>query len=244
MRLVLFGAPAIDGTALPFERRSQLLAFLALKRGWVGRAELAALLWPELDPKLAFTNLRKTLFRLSSASWAPALASEGGALRLDIDTDVAQFEAAVRGDRVGEALALRTAELLQGFDDDANNAWSAWLSFERERLRTLWRDAALARLGGDVDASEGIDLSARLLEADPLDEAALTAQMTWLARSGQGARARLIAISRRACNASSASPRPPLWRRRRRRSPRRSPRRPRKRRWTTASSAAPSNCGA
>jgi predicted ATPase len=156
----------------------------------VGRAELAALLWPDLAQKLASTNLRKTLFRLASAPWAPQVANEGGALRVDLDTDVAQFESAVRGERAAEALALRTGELLAGFEDDANRAWSSWLSFERERLRTLWRDAALARLAGDIDASAGIELSARLLEADPLDEAALAAHMTWLGRSGQGARAR------------------------------------------------------
>ena len=39
-------------------------------------------------------------------------------------------------------------------------------------------------------SAEGIDLSARLLDADPLDEAALRAHMSWLARGGQSARAR------------------------------------------------------
>ena len=67
LRLQLFGAPALvaDGAAaaLPFERRSQLLAYLALKRAWVGRAELAALLWPEQQTHLAYANLRKTQVR-------------------------------------------------------------------------------------------------------------------------------------------------------------------------------------
>src|SRR5258708_27548590 len=56
VRLILFGSPTIayDGEtlALPFERRNQPLAFLALKRSWVGRAELAAMLWPEQEDKL------------------------------------------------------------------------------------------------------------------------------------------------------------------------------------------------
>ena len=55
--LTLFGAPAVategETTALPFERRGQLVAYLAMKPGWVGRAELAALLWPDLASKLA-----------------------------------------------------------------------------------------------------------------------------------------------------------------------------------------------
>jgi DNA-binding SARP family transcriptional activator len=48
VRLSFFGVPSIslDGAVqpLPFERRTQLLAHLALRRGWVTRDELAALL--------------------------------------------------------------------------------------------------------------------------------------------------------------------------------------------------------
>ncbi len=194
--LTLFGAPAVpvDGAsaALPFERRGQLVAYLAMKRGWVGRAELAALLWPDLASKLAYTNLRKTLFRLQGAAWSPAIVSEGGALRLTIDTDVAAFEQALADGRLADAIALRAGEFLTGFDDDANEAWSNWLSFERERLRVAWRGAVLARLEEEIDAAEGIDLSGRLLVSDPLDEAALRAHLAWLARAGQSARARQV----------------------------------------------------
>ena len=100
------------------------------------------------------------------------------------------FESALREQRLADALPMRRGELLAGFDDDQSEAWSSWLSFERDRLRLAWRDAALNRLAGDIDAAEGIDLSARLLDADPLDEAALRAHMSWLARGGQSARAR------------------------------------------------------
>ena len=89
-----------------------------------------------------------------------------------------------------DALPLRRGELLAGFDDDQSEGWSSWLCFERDRLRLAWRDAALDRLAGDSDTAEAIDLSARLLDADPLDEAALRAHMSWLARGGQSARAR------------------------------------------------------
>ena len=65
--------------ALAPERRTQLLAFLALRRAWVGRAEIAAMLWPEQEAKLAYSNLRKTLFRLQSTPWAGAMEVQGGA---------------------------------------------------------------------------------------------------------------------------------------------------------------------
>jgi predicted ATPase/DNA-binding SARP family transcriptional activator len=195
--LHLFGAPTIDlgdGTppiALPFERRSQLLVLLAVKRAWVGRAELAAMLWPDQADKLAFTNLRKTLFRLQGVAWGAALESQGHSLRVLARTDVHEVEQALSDGRVAEALALVRGPLLAGFDDDASEAWTGWLQFERNRLQTAWRSAALAHLDReDTPPHEGIALSARLLEADPLDEAALRHHLTLLARSGQAARAR------------------------------------------------------
>jgi predicted ATPase/DNA-binding SARP family transcriptional activator len=194
VRLSLFGSPTIEyggesGT-LPFERRSQLAVFLALKRSWIGRAELAAMLWPDQAPKLAYTNLRKTLFRLQSWPWADQIDGRDGALRFEVDTDVAAFESALREHRLADALSLRRGEFLAGFDDDDNEAWTSWIGFERERLRSAWRGAALERLAQDIDANEGIELSTRLLEADPLDEAALKAHMAWLSRDGRSAQAR------------------------------------------------------
>lgn len=196
VRLFLFGSPTVEvggeSLALPFERRNQLLVFLALKRAWVGRAELAALLWPEQESKLAYTNLRKTLHRVQSLRWASGIESQGGALRFEAATDVFAFDSALGEQRLADALPLRRGELLAGFDDDQSEAWSSWLSFERDRLRLAWRDAALTRLAVDIDTAEGIDLSTRLLDADPLDEAALRARMSWLARGGQSARARQV----------------------------------------------------
>lgn len=194
VRLQLLGPPQIEfgGTtsALPFERRHQLFVLLALRRSWVGRAELAALFWPEQDGRLAFANLRKTLFRLQSLPWSVELEVQGSALRLVAETDVAAFDAALLDHRVDDALRLCQGDLLEGFDDGTSAAWSAWLVFERERIRGALRGAAHTRLADETDPADAIALSAWLLDTDPLDEAALQAHMTWLARSGQGARAR------------------------------------------------------
>lgn len=193
-RLLLLGSPAVlhagASQALPFERRSQLAVLLALRQGWVPRAELAALLWPEQPASLAFTNLRKALFRLQALPWATGIETQGNALRFQAATDVQGFEAALREQQLPEALAAYRGELLAGFDDGQSEAWSQWLRFERERLRVAWRSAALAHLAVEADGAEAVALSARLLEADPLDEAALGAHMAALARSGQGVSAR------------------------------------------------------
>ena len=193
VRLLLFGSPTVEyggeSLALPFERRNQLLVFLALKRAWVGRAELAALLWPEQENKLAYTNLRKTLHRLQSLPWARGIESQGGALRFEAETDVFGFDSALREQRLADALPMRRGEFLAGFDDDQSEAWSSWLSFERDRLRLAWRDAALSRLARHRyrRSDRSVGAAAR---RDPLDEAALRAHMSWLARGGQSARAR------------------------------------------------------
>ena len=195
-RLQLFGVPTLEHGgqtwALPFERRSQLLALLALKRGWVGRAEVAALLWPDQDNKLAYTNLRKTLHRLAQLPWGALVQTQGGALRFDGETDVAAFEAAVAAQDGAAALAQHAGELLKGFDDDANEAWSQWLGYERERQRVTWRSVALAWLASEVPGPAAVALSAQLLEADPLDEAAMTLHVGWLQSTGQAPAARQV----------------------------------------------------
>lgn len=195
VRLNLFGSPTVEqagsSLALPFERRTQLVVLLALRRQWVPRAEVAAMLWPEQASSLAYANLRKTLFRLPSLPWPAAVRPQGTALRLDINTDVALFEAALDEQRPGEALALYRGELLAGFDDGQSEAWTRWVAFERDRLRAAWRGAALAQLADAMlEPAQAIALSARLLEADPLDEAALQHHMGALARDGQAGAAR------------------------------------------------------
>jgi predicted ATPase/DNA-binding SARP family transcriptional activator len=194
VRLHLFGPPRIEYEGEPvlltFERRSQLLVLLALKRGWVGRADIAHMLWPEQEDKLAFANLRKILFRLNALPWGAHIEVQDGAVRFGAETDVFAFESALREGRVDEALPLYSGHFLEGFDRDGSEAWMGWLGFERERLQVAWRNAALDRLDGEMEAGAAVDLSTRLLQADPLDEAALRAHMAWLARAGQAARAR------------------------------------------------------
>lgn len=195
VRLNLFASPTVEWEGstlvLPFERRTQLVVLLALRRQWVPRAEVAAMLWPEQETRLAFANLRKTLFRMSSLPWGAALESQGTALRFEVATDVAVFESALREQRSGEALAAYRGDLLAGFDDGESEAWTRWVAFERDRLRAAWRGAALAQLAdAGPEPAHAIELSARLLGADPLDEAALRHHMHALARDGQASAAR------------------------------------------------------
>jgi predicted ATPase/DNA-binding SARP family transcriptional activator len=196
VRLHLFGVPQVEANhemhPMPAERRCQLLALLALRRSWVRRGELASLFSPDQPTKLARSNLRKVLFRAEALEWATGLEVQHDLLRFPIGTDVVDFEQSRLEGRTADAIELYRGELLIGFDDPANQAWTNWLDSERDRLRSAWRSVCLARLRTDIDSGEAIALTARLLDVDPFDEAALTAHLLALTRDGQEVRAREV----------------------------------------------------
>lgn len=178
--LTLLGRPRVAHEAalydVPAERRCQLLLALAVRRGWVARSELAALLWPEHRSELAAANLRKALHLARDLPWAGALEITAGALRFCVATDVHDVERAAREGRVVDALALCRGELLDGMDDASGAAWSEWLGAERaqhdRRVRQLQR-SRLTQL--EADPAQALELARRLLDADPLDEDAVVA---------------------------------------------------------------------
>ncbi len=178
--LILLGCPQVEHDrvryALPTERRGQLLALLALRRDWVARADLAALLWPGVRSELAATNLRKALHFARALPWAGSLESQPGLLRFTVSTDVHDIEAAHREGRIADALEHCRGALLDGMDDLSNPAWTDWLDAERgqhaRRMHELTRQR-LAQLESDPGAAAALAL--RLLEADPLDEDAVVA---------------------------------------------------------------------
>ena len=188
--LNLFGRPDVEHAgrvgALRAERRFQLLAYLALRRGWVGRAELGALLWPEHSAPLALTNVRKALHFARALPWAATLESEGGAVRFEPPTDLVEFERAAREGRVADALRLCRGEVLDGFEDLANPAWTEWLGAERARLAQARHALTRARLGQLEGAPhERVALARQLLDADPLDEDAVVALLAAQGALGQ-----------------------------------------------------------
>ena len=129
---------------------------------------------------------------MQSAPWGERVESQGGALRFEVPTDVSTFETALRERRLSDAIMLRRGDLLAGFDDPQNDSWSGWLGFERDRLRAAWRAAAQEYLASEIEPGTAIGLASRLLEDDPLDEAALHTYMSWLARTGQVGLARQL----------------------------------------------------
>jgi DNA-binding SARP family transcriptional activator len=96
-----------------------LLAWLALHPGEHDRGPLAALLWPDLAPSAARTELRRAAWALRRAL-APhdsAVLDGRTTLGLRCTTDLEQFDAHVAAGETAAALALCRGPLLAGFEE-------------------------------------------------------------------------------------------------------------------------------
>lgn len=184
-----------------------LLAYLILHQGSpIDRGKVGASLWPRAGASSARRNLREYLYRARQAldrfaSGIEIIESDDKFVTFqpppDCWIDVVEFEqlsghAAQAGaplddvvSRLQQAVSLYRGDLLATLYDD-------WLLAERERLRALYLDD-LARLGQALQAkgelAEAIGVTQRLLERDPLQEAAHRRLMELYFSSGDRARA-------------------------------------------------------
>ena len=190
--------PGLDSARL-----QALVAYLVLHRGAPQlRYHLAFLFWPDSDEAQARTNLRTLLHRLRRA-WpevSQVLTVETKSLTwradADVSLDVADFEeaigeAAAASDpdaalsRLRQAIALYRDDLLPSCYDD-------WISPIRVKLRQAYvqgleRYAELLHVNGD--SRRAIREYRRLIEAEPLQEAAYSRLMDLYASAGDRAAA-------------------------------------------------------
>jgi DNA-binding SARP family transcriptional activator/tetratricopeptide (TPR) repeat protein len=199
LRVLLLGRPRleVDGQALADElpaKHRALLFRLAAADGALPRAELAALLWEDLDESAARGNLRTALMRLRRAlpdvleADAERIGFAPG-LPLQVDrTDLARAAsgAGTPGERLAAARAWR-GPLLEGFTPPGD-AFEHWLAIERTRTQRqavgLWRALAEAA-ERDESSGEAEGHWRALLEIDDSDEPAHMALMRLLAASGR-----------------------------------------------------------
>ena len=129
------------------------------------------------------------VFKARESAAGAGLEANDHALRWDVATDLHRFDAALRAQRPHEAIALRRGELLEGLDDASNCALTEWLEGERTRFQTRWHQAAIDALATLQAPQQRIELAQRLLQSDPLDEAALEALLRAELELGHVARA-------------------------------------------------------
>lgn len=194
-RLKLFGSPVLTARGSPRpltgERRDQLLVLLALQSGeWTPRDRVAGLLWPDRPTSDARRNLRKVVFRAHELPGAEDLQASEDALRWEVASDVADFRAALREGRTGDAIAAPFAPLCDGFDAACGEDFARWLRGERDALAAQWRRACAERMAGLESPIECAALARRLLAVDPLDEAAVEALLRAELEQGHAGAAR------------------------------------------------------
>ena len=168
--LCLFGAPTIafgERTfALPFERRSQLIVYLGLKRSWVGRASWRPCL-AELESARPDQPAQDAApARPRPVGAAARIAGRLAAPRAEAMSPTRAFPSRARH---GAVVPPRTGELLAG----STTTPTGVVDVARLRARPL--RTACATRSSSISPATSTPRSARalrsLLETDPLDEA-------------------------------------------------------------------------
>jgi DNA-binding SARP family transcriptional activator/tetratricopeptide (TPR) repeat protein len=177
VRALLLGTPRIlagsDETLLPATRPAALLAYLACRRSWVTRDELALVFRPDAGDAEARVYLRKLIFRARALPFAAGLEVTDERVRWSISSDLADLRSAVAAGHWSAAARIDAGPLLDGFHVAGLPGYEAWLEIEREAAAALWRRgvtqhaAALEAAGAVADA---IGVRERYLEREPLDE--------------------------------------------------------------------------
>lgn len=183
-RLRLLGVPAIDGPGAEVQavlnqpKRLLLLAYLTARDDFVTRDALLGLFWPSLDENRARRALSQALHFLRTTLGPGSIIRRGATevrIGAAVESDLAEFQRAIRAGSLEAALDLYQGELLSGVIPTRTRELDVWLESERSRLLGL--AAGAARKLSDA-AYQANDLSTatawlrRTLEIRPFDESA------------------------------------------------------------------------
>jgi DNA-binding SARP family transcriptional activator/TolB-like protein len=202
IRLKILGIPGLEGTTgdgalvLSQPKRLTLLAYLAIRGGWVRRDALVELFWPDHDAAAGRRALSQALHFLRRSLGRDTIRGRGvEEVRLSreaVECDVEQFREAVGRRHWQDGLDLYRGELLQGVVIEPSPAFSHWLDGERSQLQQLAGEAAAkqATLCFEAgDARSAVKFQARALEIRPMDEATLREYLMLLDEAGDAAQA-------------------------------------------------------
>jgi DNA-binding SARP family transcriptional activator len=181
LRIITFGALCVRkdrstlAGAAAQPRRLALLALLARSgdRG-VTREKVTALVWPDSDEERARRAITQSIYALRQELGFDETIVGVKELRLNpelITSDVAEFSAAVRANRLEDAVSVYAGPFLDGFHLTGNDEFDRWADAERavllqEYLETLEKLATAADARADHAAATG--WWRRLSAKDPL----------------------------------------------------------------------------
>src|SRR5882757_1670501 len=166
-------AIAYDGIALPLPeslRAVALLGWLAVHAGSRTRSEIASSLWPDVPDASARNSVRTALWALRRAFGDHANAvldtSRNRIGLRGVEIDLHRFDELVAADRIDEALAVASGELLAGLNDE----WAILArDSHRHRVMALLTDRS-DRAAADGDTVLAITRARQAAEMNPLSE--------------------------------------------------------------------------
>jgi DNA-binding SARP family transcriptional activator len=179
--LELLGTLSLRGDTGPVplaaqqKRRLGLLAILGLggKQG-LSRDRIEAYLWPESSEARARHALDQAVYAIRRALGSDFILSTGRELRLNpefVNSDVWEFEQAIRARDWTTAAGIYRGTLLEGFHLGDSRELESWIDTERARLLREYQTAieCLANLSVKAgDHSQSVSWWRRLAESDPL----------------------------------------------------------------------------
>lgn len=139
----------------------------------MSREQLSGLFWPEADQGSARRNLRQLISRTKQLDGSEGLELTNDMARWQVVSDLSLFREAVAGNDWLLALERYYGDFLHGFAVDDSIGFDSWLYLEREKLRNVYREAALrgaVLLENSGRYDEATKHLAAILEGDPLAE--------------------------------------------------------------------------
>ena len=204
-RLRTFGGLTLERDGAPYSgpatqrRRLALLALLAAADSAVSRDRLMAHLWPEADPERARHSLDDALSALRRELRSDALFLGVASLSLNpevLESDLADYAAALRDGDAERAVALYAGPFLDGFFVPDAGEFERWVDAERGR-RTQAHARVLDSLAADSTARGDAAAAVRWCQArvgtDPLDTPATMRLLGALMSAGSQAEALRVA---------------------------------------------------
>lgn len=186
--------PRGERVVLPGKRERILLAHLALSPNYrQSRRKLAALLWDDATDETLLDNLRACVWKLRKTLGDTdhrLIVSDGDDIALDagaFDVDVWMFCHLIRSGELEVAANLYAGALLDGVDIDSER-YEAWRRTEASRYRDHASgvlDQLMTQFAGRGDTEQAIEAGLRILQLEPLHEAAVRKLMRLYAENGR-----------------------------------------------------------
>jgi DNA-binding SARP family transcriptional activator len=165
------GEEPVGGRAAQ-RHRIALIALLAGGGRAITRDKAIAYLWPERDTDAGRNLLKVSVHELRKEIGEEAIRSVGDQLTIDaslVNSDVADFAAAIASGNDAEAVALYRGPFLDGFFLKDAEEFERWAESERARYAAACSGALerlLAKAEKSLDAEAALEWSRRLLSMD------------------------------------------------------------------------------